>query len=148
MHARRGQRLLGVQAQHEGHVEAEEIDQLGRRIDLGRVHGLGLAEQGRGIERRAPRAGGKLGRFQENRGTPGRGKPRPVGRRPPRGLDGVLDLRGIGEVGERQDVAMIVRLDRLLEPAGAYLVAANEHGKLDPSRLQLAQSRPQRRALG
>ena len=65
----RGVRLLVVDAQHELHVEAEEVRQLARRVDLGLVRGLRLPEHGRGVERRAPGPGEELGRSEQDRGA-------------------------------------------------------------------------------
>ena len=99
--ARRGDRLLLVDARHELDVEAQEVDQLAGGVDLGLVRGLRLAEHRRGVERRAPRAGEQLGGAQEDRGALLPGQARPVLPRLAGGADRALDL-GLRRPGGRR----------------------------------------------
>ena len=81
--AGRGARLLGEQPPREVHVVPPEVDQLAGGVDLGLVHGLGLAEHRRGVDGRPPRPGEQVGGAQEDRGAVVEGQLAPPGRRRP-----------------------------------------------------------------
>ena len=69
----RADRLLLEQLAREVHVEAQEVGQLARRVDLGLLHGLRLPEHRRRVEPVAPRS--------STAGRPRAGTPRPARRR-------------------------------------------------------------------
>jgi hypothetical protein len=140
-HAGGRDRLFRLQAQHEFDVEAEEVHEFRRRIDLGLVDRLGLAEHGRGVERRPPGARGEVGGLEENRRAFLPGAPGPVVRRPPCRIYRLLHLGSIRQVRQRQHPAMIVWLDGFLEPAGAHFPAVDYERQLDTRRLELSQPR-------
>ena len=91
-HARRGDRLLLVDARHVLDVEAPEVDQLAGGVDLGLVCRLRLAEHRRGVERLPPRAGEELGGTKQDRRALLPGRARPVLPRVGRSRDRALDL--------------------------------------------------------
>ncbi|GAB3992735.1 hypothetical protein GCM10029992_02620 [Glycomyces albus] len=111
--ARRGVGLLAVDALGEADVEAQEVDELARGVDLGLGGGLGLAEHGRAVEDVAVGPGDELGGPQEDRGAVGEGHAHPVGAGGLGGGHGVGDLGVGGLPGDAQDVAPVVGLDDL-----------------------------------
>ena len=73
-HSRPGDGLLRVHPPREEGVEAPEIHDLARGVDLGLDRRLALSEHGRRVELHPPGSGEQLGRAEENRGG---GPPRP-----------------------------------------------------------------------
>ena len=129
--AGRGDRLLAHQPVHVGDVEAPEVGQLARRVDLGLERRLRLAEHRGGVHRVAPRPGEQLGRPQEDR------RPRlPRERRPlAAGLGGrgdrPRDLLLAAVVVLPEDVLVVVGHDDVGGAPGAHLLAADHHRDLD-----------------
>ncbi len=107
--ARRGDRLLLVDARHELDVEAPEVDELAGGVDLRLVRGLRLAEHRRGVERLPPRAGEQLGGAEEDGGALLPRRARPVLPRVGRGGDRALDLGRAALVDVGEDVRALVR---------------------------------------
>jgi len=95
-------------------LKRKKIDEFGGRIDLGLVDCLGLAEHGRGIQRRPPRSGGEIGGLEKNRRALLPGTPRPVVCGPASYLDRLLHLGSIGQVRHRKNLSVVVRFDCLL----------------------------------
>ena len=81
----RAHRLLGVDLLREGDVEPPEVGELARRVDLGLVAGLGLAQHRRGVQPVAPRAREQVGGAQQHGGAlvEGQVRARPVPRAAP-----------------------------------------------------------------
>ena len=144
----RRQRLLLVDAEHELHVEAEEVRQLTRRVDLGLVDGLGLSQHGGGVERRAPGAGQELGGAEEDGRAVLPRRPVPLLPRVGGRLDRLLDVRGAAFVHGRQHVALVVWHHRFERVARAHLLAADHERQLELLRLHLVQPALQLLALG
>ena len=95
----------------EGDVEPPEVGELARRVDLGLVAGLGLAQHRRGVQPVAPRAAEQVGRAQQHGGAlverqvaPGRG--RAQGR-----LDRALRVLAGGVAAGAEHVGVVVRGD-------------------------------------
>ena len=61
------------------HVEAPEVDQLARGVDLGLPRGLRLAQHRGRVEPRAPRTGEQVGRLEDDRGAVVEGEGAPPG---------------------------------------------------------------------
>ena len=106
--AGRGDRLLGVDPRHVLDVEAPEVDQLARRVDLRLVRGLRLAEHRRRVERLPPRPGEQLRRHGGRRRrdpptasatSPPRPRRRPRSRARPRPRRPCARPRGRGSAG-------------------------------------------------
>ena len=124
-------RLFGVELLRVRRVEAPEIRQLARRVDLGLKHGLRLAEHRRRVQRGAPGGREELGRLQEDRGAI---LPRPVGPFLPGGvrrLDRLRDMLGGRLVPVAQHMLVIVRHHRLRGLSGANLPATDEDRDVD-----------------
>ena len=146
--ARRRQGLLGVDPRHELDVEAQEVDQLARRVDLGLMRGLRLAEHRRRVERVAPGAGEQLGRAQEDRGALLPRPARPVLPRLRGRVDRLLDVLGAALVHVGEHVRLVVRHHRRLGRAGRDVLAADHERDLDPLAAHLLEPPLQARALG
>ena len=138
-HRAAGERLLGVQLLRVVRVEAPEVDELRRRVDLGLEGRLRLAEHGRRVERGAPRGGQELRGLEEDGGAVLPGPARPLAPGRGRGLDRLRDvlLRGLVPVGE--DVAVVVRHHRLRGLAAADVLSADDQRDLDTLRGHLLQ---------
>ncbi len=80
-HPGRADRLVGVQLAGEGDVEAQEVDQLAGRVDLGLLRGLALAEHRRGVQQVTSGSCQQLRRTQEHRCPLVERRGRPVGLR-------------------------------------------------------------------
>ena len=146
--ARRRDRLLRVDPEHELDVEAPEVDQLGGGVDLGLVGRLRLVEHRRGDERRAPRAGEELGGAEVHRSSLLPGQPRPVGMRLARGVDRHLHVLRATFRDVRENVLLAVRHDRLGRLLGLDLLAADHHRNRDPLALHLGEADAQLLSLG
>src|SRR5439155_889207 len=139
--------LLAVDLLGKGDVEAPEIDQLARRVDLRLVNGLRVAEARSRVEDHAIGTGQELRRPEKDPGpvVPGHARPRAV--RPERGVDRVRDLGRARLVPDREDVPVIVRHDGLGGPSGHHRPAvdtrcdlghlARHPGELGPHSLAL-----------
>ena len=136
---RRRERLLPVDAQHELDVEAEEVRQLARRVDLGLVGGLRLSEHRRRVERRAPGSRQELGRAEEDRGAVLPWCAVPVLPRLPGRLDRLLDVLRITFVHRREHVVFVVRHHGVERLAGMHLRAADHERQLELLGLHLVQ---------
>src|SRR5581483_11267683 len=146
--AGRGDGLLLVDARHVADVEAPEVDELARRVDLGLVCGLRLAEHGRGVQRLAPGAGEQLGRAQQHGRALLPRRARPVVPGLAGGGDRALDLRLPALVHGREHVRAVVRLDGLERLAGAHLLAADHERDVELLRLEAGEPNAQLLALG
>ncbi len=115
----------------EGHVEAEEVDRLAGRVDLRLMRGLALAQHGGGVDQRAVLRRQQLGGLEEDGGALLERHRGPVGAGCLGRGDGLLDVRPVALVRDREDVLVTVghpHLDRL---AGADLLAADDQRDLD-----------------
>ena len=130
-HARAADRLLVVELLREVGVEAPEVDHLGGGVDLRLERRLRLAEHRRRVDRRAPGGGEELGGAQQDRGAILPRPARPLAARLGRGRDRLLHVLGAGLVVLGQHVLMVVRHHRLLDLAGADLLAADDERNLD-----------------
>jgi hypothetical protein len=79
-------------------AEAEEVDDLARRVDLGLERGLALAEHGRRVELGPPRAGEQVRGLEEDRARSSQGMLRPLACAASSGRDRPFDLLGAGPV--------------------------------------------------
>ncbi len=114
------------------HVEAQEVDQLAGRVDLGLLGGLGLAEHGGGGQGLAPGAGQQVGGLEEDRGAGVEGERLP-GRSSGQGsVDGLLRV-GLGGVAQGAEPSrVVVRLDDVDLGAAAHpALTVDRHGQLD-----------------
>ena len=125
--AGRRDRLLGVDPRHVLDVEAEEVDQLARGVDLGLVRGLRLAEHRGRVERVAPRAGEQLGGAEEDGGAVLPRPARPVLPRRRGGVDRLLHVLGARLVDVGEDVLLVVRHHGRARVAGRDVLAADDH---------------------
>ena len=123
-------RLLPVDPLGEVDVEAEEVDQLAGAVDLGLECGLALAEHGGGVDPRAPRAGEQVGGLEEDGGPVLERPAGPVALRLDRGRDGAVDGPAVRLMHTRQNVAVPVGRDHVVQLAGTQLLAAGHHGDL------------------
>lgn len=145
--ARRRQWLLLQKPPHVVDVEAPEVDQLGRRVDFRLMRRLGLPEHGRGVQPVPPGTGEQIGRAQEDRRALLPRRCRPIVPGAPGCLDGRLHLGPFGQMSIGQNMAVRVRHDGRLEPAGRDLPAVDDQRQLDPPTGQGAQRRLQLRPL-
>ncbi len=146
--SRRGDRLLGVDAQHVLDVEVPEVDQLAGRVDLGLVRRLRLAEHRGGVEGCAPGAGEQLSGAEEDGRSILPGSAVPVFPGFGRGRDRPFDLGRPAAMDRCEDVVLVVRHHRLECLAGPHLLAADHERDLDLLGLHLAQPVLQLGALG
>ena len=112
-------------------IEAPEVDQFTRRINLGLERCFALAEHRRRVHHRAPTRGQQVRGLEENGGAVGETPVRPVTPSVARRCDGARDFFGAGLMHLGQHVAMAVRhhcVDRL---SGSDLLAAHDDGDLD-----------------
>ena len=113
-------RLLGEDLPGEVHVDPPEVDELARRVDLGLVARLALAQHRRGVEPGAPRPGQQLGRLEQD------GRAVVERERPPAGSRGLGRLDGGAGIGHRrvlqraEDLAAGVRLPHVEPLAAAH----------------------------
>ena len=129
-----GDRLLRIETFGEVDVEAEEIDQLARGIDLRLMGGLRLAEHRRRVDDRPVAGGEEVRRLEKDRCAPLQTPRRPIAPRFARGRDRRLHLARRGLVHPGEDVAIAVRHHGLDRRAGAHLFAADDEGDLDLAR--------------
>ena len=141
-------RLLAVEVLGVGAVEAEEVDQLARRVDLGLVRRLALPEHRRGVERVAPRRREQFGGPQEHRGAVFPGPAAPFLARGGGGGDGLLHQLGRRLVPGAEHVRVVVRHHDGRGVAGAVLLAVDDDGDVDVLAGHAGEARLQRGALG
>ncbi len=113
-HARRGDRLL-EETMREVDVEAQEVDELARRIDLGLDARLALTEHRRGVEAGSPAPGREFGRPKEDRASCRLRRARPSLPRRERGFDGSADVRLVAFVRAGEEEAVVVRRAHVTE---------------------------------
>src|SRR6185369_8131935 len=106
-HLRARLRLLPLDLVEVVDVEAPEVDQLARRVDLGLEDRLALPEHRRGVELGAPRAGEQLRGLEEDRRARLEGRLAPALPRRVRRRDRALDLLRPALVVLAEDVAMV-----------------------------------------
>jgi hypothetical protein len=148
-HAWGRRRLLGEDLAGEVHVEAPEVDQLARRVDLRLVGRLALPEHRRGVQRLPPRPGEQVGGLEEDGRAVVEGELRPAGCGFLGTADGLLGVAVRGVRRRPEDGGVPVRLDDLeLLPRGHPLLPADGGGQVELLGGQLGQPRLQRRALG
>ena len=114
-----GDRLFPVDVLGEVRPEAEEVDDLARRIDFSLKRVLALPEHRGGVELRSARTREQVGDFEKDRHPvlPTHHRPFAVGR--VRRTDGSTDFIGTGHVGLRDHMPMIVghhHVDRVAGP--------------------------------
>ncbi|EMR00971.1 hypothetical protein ADICEAN_03899 [Cesiribacter andamanensis AMV16] len=119
-----------VHLAHEVNVEAQKVDELTGRINLGLVGILGLAQHGGGIESGPVGAGNQLGSFQENAGAhfPAHAFPQLLGIQG--GLYGLLHMLGIALVVIAQHMLMIMRGTHFFLFLCTHFFAAYVHGHI------------------
>jgi hypothetical protein len=122
--------LLGVQPRGVGAVETEEVDELARRIDLGLVTRLRLAEHRRRDDALAPRTGEQVGRLEEHGGARFPAHRFPLAARIGGGLDRLLDVRRVSGVKARDHVTVRVRHDDVDEATGGDALSADHDRNL------------------
>ena len=133
-------RLLLVDPQHELDVEAEEISQLARCIDLCLMSGLGLAEHGRRVDRIAPWTGEQGGRAQQDRRTLLERGRRPHLSRRESGADRVVDVLGASDCVLRDRQLVPVRGTDVAPRRAPAPLAADLHRDLSACVGQLRQA--------
>ena len=132
---------IGVDLVEELDVEAEEVDQLARGVDLGLVRVLALAEHRRGVQRRAPGARQQVRRAEEHRRAVLPRRRRPGARRCRGGGDRLLDFLLAAVVELREHVAPVVRLAPASPSARAHGLSADLERDLDLAARQLGDLR-------
>ena len=126
-----GDRLLAVELLRVVRVEAEEVGQLARRVDLGLVRRLRLVEHRGGVERGAPGAGQEFSGLQED-GRAILPRPRrPLALRGDGGLDRRVDFGRARQVIVAEHVPMVVRHHGAGGLAGAHVLAVDHHRDVD-----------------
>ena len=136
-----------VDAQHELDVEAPEVDQLARGVDLRLVRGLGLAEHRRRVERVAPRSGEQVRGAEKHGGAVLPRRAMPVLPRLGCRRDRPLDLCGAALVHGCEHAVFRVRLHRLGGRSGLDVLAADHERDLEPLVPHLLEPQPEARAL-
>ncbi len=130
-------------------VEAEEVDQLARGVDLGLLDGLGLAEHRGGVEGVPPRAREQVRGAQEDGGALVEREVLPGRCGVLGGLDGLGHVLAGGLGRDAEDVVVVVGLDDLDPVAARHaLLAADGGGELVPDALELGDPAAQRLAVG
>ena len=113
------------------HVEAPEVRELARRIDLGLERRLRLAEHRGRVERRAPARGEQLRRAQEDAGALLEGPVPPVRPCALRRVDRLRDVLRGGVVPHPEHVLVRVRHHDVGGLAGADLASIDDNGNVD-----------------
>ncbi len=147
-HARAVDGLLAVDLVRVADVEAPEVDQLADRIDLGLVHGLGLVEHRRGVDRVTPRRRQQFGCAQQNRRAILQRPVRPVTPRLERGVDRLLDVLWLGQVIVGQHVAVLEGHDRLTGLAGSDFLATDDERDIHALLRHRIETSLERRTVG
>jgi hypothetical protein len=147
-YTRRAERLLFEDLPPEVDVEAPEVDQLARCVDLRLVARLALAEhRGRG-QRVPPRPGEQFGGLEEDGGPIVVRHALPPRSSSPSCLHGSPDVVRCRVVQRAEDGGLAVRLHDVDGfTAAEPLVAADRHGQLDPLPGDLLQPRLERGPL-
>src|SRR5439155_20370812 len=140
-------RLLAIDLLGPRDVEAPEVDQLARRVDLRLVRRLRLAEHRRGIQDHPVWSGQEIGRLQKDRRTvlPRQARPFAVGGAGR--VDRALNLGSAGLVPDGEDVTVVVRHDRVRGPAGRDPAPADARRDLDDLAGHPVELGPERLAL-
>ena len=118
-------RLIRVEVLREVHVEAPEVGELARGVDLRLERRFRLAEHRGRVQRRPISRGQQLGGAQEDAGALLEGPVAPVRPRALGGLDRLRDMLGGGRVPGGEHVLVRVRHHDLRGVAGANLAAAD-----------------------
>jgi hypothetical protein len=147
-HAAARDRLLLVELLGERGVEAPEVDQLARRVDLRLVAGLRLSEHGRRVEALPPRGGQQLGGAQEHRGPRLPAHRRPLAAAVLGGQHRAAHHVGVRHVEAADHLAVVVRHHDRVDAAGVHPLAADDAGDLDLLAGLARQLGLERRALG
>ncbi len=118
-------------------IEAPEVDQLARRIDLGLERRLALPEHRGGVEHGAPTRREQVCCLEEDGGAIGQAPARPIAPRVPGRFDRGSDLfrAGLMHLGEHVPVTM--RHHGIDGLAGSDFLAANDDGDLDLAAAQV-----------
>ena len=124
--------MLCVDACRVGDVEAPEVAELARGVNLGLVHRLRLTEHGRSVQPVAPWSGQELGGAQEDRGSILPGCRRPIGPGTGGRVDSQVDVLRLAQMHVCQHVILLVRHDGRTEPPRMHVVARDDQGNLDP----------------
>jgi hypothetical protein len=112
------------------HVEAQEVDDFARRVDLGLEDGLALPQHGRGIEPLPPRARQQIGGAKEHRRAILEPPPAPVSLGPAGRGDRVPDRPPVGLMGGPQVLAVPVRRYHLHRLAAPDILAVDHRGNV------------------
>src|SRR5213592_4746589 len=144
----RGDRLLGIQPLREVRVEAPEIDQLARRIDLRLVRGLRLPEHRRRIDDGAVPRGEELRCFEENGRAAPQVPPGPVVPRFARRRDRRPHLRRASLMHLGEHVVVAVGHHGVDGLAGADLLSADYERDLQLAGGEVLERPLQLQALG
>src|SRR5213082_3440767 len=126
-----GQGLFGVNALRIVHVEAEEIDQLARSVDLRLMRGLRLAEHGGAVDDRPVPCRQQLRGLEKHGAPPLKPPRRPLAPRVPSRRDRGLHLRGPRLMRLGEHVAMAMRHHHVHRPAGVDVFATDDEGNLE-----------------
>jgi hypothetical protein len=125
-HPRPRLRLLGVDLLREVRVEAPEVDQLARAVDLRLVRRLALAEHGGGVQDGAVARGEELGGAEEDGEAVFPRPVHPVALGLLGGGDRLANLVGAALVVGGEDVPVVVRHHLAVGVAGADLAPADD----------------------
>ncbi len=112
-------------------VEAPEINELARRVDLGLERGLRLPEHRGGVDCRAPFGREQLSRLEEHRSPVLPGPRRPFTLSASGRLNRLPDVPRVRHVVLGQHMAMAERHHRLLRAARPDLAPADDDGDLE-----------------
>ena len=130
------------------HVEAQEVDEFARGIDLSLEYRLALVEHRGGVDRVSPGSREEVGRLEEDRCTILPGHPRPFGVRGRAGVYRFLDFGRPGTVALRKDMGVPMRHYGVDRVTGSDLFTTDDQRDLDLLRRQFGQPGLERRSLG
>ena len=142
-------RLLLEDLAGEVDVDAPEVDELARGVDLGLVGRLALAEHRRGVEAGAPRSGEQLGGLEQDGGAVVEGQLAPHRGGGLGGVDGRLALLDRGVAQRAEHLAVGVRLaDGDLAAGADDALTVDRVRQLGLGRPQLGEGDLERGSLG
>ena len=147
LHAVRADRLLGIELLREVGVEAQEVDQLRRRVDFRLERRLRLSEHRRRIQRLPPRRRQQLRGAQKDRRAILPAPSGPLARRSLCRGDRFAHVLLVSRVPIREHVLMVVRHHRLMGASRPNLAWADDHGNVDALAGHRLEPRLQLRAL-
>ena len=144
-----GDRLVGEDLPRVVHVEAPEVDQLARSVDLRLPDRLRLAQHRRRVEPGTPGTGQQVGGLEDDAGAVVEGHRPPAGSSVTRGADRGLRVPPRRVLQHAEHAGVLVRLDHGdLGTTAHHLPPADRGGQVERGRCEVGELGLDRDALG